>query len=193
MKETIWTKIKRKKYEAKQWIRKKAMKAKAWIQVKVSVRKRRFKSWAKETFCRKAMKIERLEADLDGKEAQLKAMEKRFMRLGDQIETMEQKGLALQTIIQQIDIEPIQFGDYLAMSMLDPNIEYQDKIIEEAKGEIARKIAYALIENNLVQFIIRDQNQYSPLDMFTTVAAKITVVPWEQMAIGRRIRMTIRR
>lgn len=193
MKETIWTKIKRKKYEAKQWIRKKAMKAKARIQVKVSMRKRSIKRWAKEKFCRKAMMIERLEADLAGKEAQLKAMEKRFMRLGDQIETMEQKGPALQTIIQQIDIEPIQFGKYLSMTMLDPNIEYQDEIFKEAKGRITEQIANALIENNLVQFIIGDQNKYSTLDMFTTVAAKITVVPWEQMAIGRRIRMTVRR
>lgn len=177
----------------KEKLAKKLGKLKARIQVKTSMRKRSIKRWAKEKFCRKAMMIERLEADLAVKEAQLKAMEKRFMRLGDQIETMEQKGPALQTIIQQIDIEPIQFGKYLRMTMLDPNSEYEDEIFKETKGRITEQIANALIENNLVQFIIRDQNQYSPLDMFTTVAAKITVVPWEQMAIGRRIRITVRR
>lgn len=162
--------------------------------------KRRLKSWYRETFCKKAIMIEKLNEELvklneelSAKDAQMEIMKKRFMRLGDQIETMDKRGPALQTIIKEIDIEPIQFGDYLAMSMLDSNREYQDVVFEEAKGRMAEKLATGLIENNLVQFIIRDQNHYDPLNMFTTVAAKITVVPWEQMAIGRRIRMTVRR
>lgn len=184
MKETIWTKIKRKKYEAKQWIRKKAMKAKAWIQVKVSMKKRAVKravkEWTGKTFHRKRNRIRELEAELISKNNEIEELKKRFRRLGTQIDTMEVAG-RIRTIKTEIKIRPIPFGTYISMDNRTME-DWNDENIERVKSALAEQLAEALIEQNMVQFIVNNQCQFDPLNQFTTVGAKLSVVPWEEMA-----------
>ena len=185
MKETILTKIKRKKHEAKEWIRKRAMKAMAWIQVKTSMKKRAIKGWINRTFHKKKNLIRKLEAEVTGKDQEIEALKKRFRRLGSQIRTIEEtENSSLRVVTTKIDIEPLQFGGYIALK--NGTVEdWKDEILEEAKSRLAAQLATALMENNMLQFIVRDQSEFSPLDQFTTVAAKVNIVPWEQMAVGR--------
>ncbi len=185
MKETILTKIKRKKHEAKEWIRKRAMKAMAWIQVKTSMKKRAIKGWINRTFHKKKNMIRKLEAEVMGKDQEIEALKKRFRRLGSQIRTIEEtESSSLRVVTTKIDIEPLQFGDYIALKNGTAE-DWKDEILEEAKSRLAEQLATALMENNMIQFIVRDQSEFSPLDQFTTVAVRVNIVPWEQMAVGK--------
>lgn len=187
MKETIITKIKRKKHEAKEWIRKRAMKAMAWIQVKTSMKKRAIKGWINRKFHKKKNMIRKLEAEVMGKDQEIEALKKRFRRLGSQIRTIEEtESSSLRVVTTKIDIEPLQFGDYIALKNGTAE-DWKDEILEEAKSRLAEQLATALMENNMLQFIVRDQSEFSPLDQFTTVAVRVNIVPWEQMAVGKEI------
>ena len=86
------------------------------------------------------------------------------------------------------DVEPI--ADDLPMTKVEIPLEpwgkwayVQDdeRIIEEFKGILVRDLAKALIDNNVVQFIVKTgAERDTPFD-FPTVGVKLYCIPWEKV------------
>lgn len=115
-------------------------------------------------------------ADLQMKEQELERMKDRFRELGKNTETID--GGAGVTCIKR-EITPIPYGDYSYVAG-EFNYEY-------FKNELVHQIAAGLLEENMVQIIHKRPGRLDgPLDM-PVMAVKLYVVPWEQMAIPKRI------
>ena len=115
-------------------------------------------------------------------EEEKKKVEKRLEIAGTETETIEEGS----GMVQIIRAEVIPYGTYARV----------DKIaLDELtfiKGELTREIAKALIEQNIVQFIIKEPGMYDgpfgAIDQeYGTIGAKLYVIPWEQMRTGRTI------
>jgi len=77
-----------------------------------------------------------------------------------------------------VELEPLMYGQYVKLD----RDQITDQIIEQAEKKLAESLAMAMIKHNLVKFIVHtDPDDCDPLNMFATVGAKLTVVPWEQM------------
>lgn len=115
-------------------------------------------------------------ADLYIKDKELERMKDRLRELGKNTETID--GGPGITCIKR-EITPIPYGDYSYVAR-EFNYEY-------FKNELVRQIAAGLLEENMVQIIHKTPGQLDgPLDM-PVMAVKLYVVPWEQMAIPKRI------
>lgn len=101
----------------------------------------------------------------------LETYKKRFRLAGSEIKTIDGPAGKIQTI----EAEAQAWGQYA--------VTYDCEIIDECRDRLIRKIAEGLAENNIVQFIIRDQEQYNPVGGIT-VGAKLFVIPWEEMKTG---------
>ena len=113
-------------------------------------------------------------ADLYMKEKELERMKDRLRELGKNTETID-GGQEIRCIKREIT--PIPYGQYTV-----GNAPYA-----YIRNEMAHQIAMGLLEENMVQIIQKTPGVYDgPLDM-PTMAVKIYVVPWEQMAVPKRI------
>ena len=81
-------------------------------------------------------------------------------------------------------IEQQPWGTYIA---LDRELSEEEQ--ETAKKRIVESIVKGLIERNLVQFISKDRDERFPIAEYKTLAAKLYVVPWEQMPHKRTIEL----
>ena len=76
--------------------------------------------------------------------------------------------------IETKTIRPKQYGNYVMLS----GEELTNQVIDECKDELVRGIAKGLMEENVVQFIVKDEEDIGPFSQFHTVAAKLNVIPW---------------
>ena len=84
----------------------------------------------------------------------------------------------------EIEIEPIPYGTYVVLSGGTATKDQE----EQAKKIVAEKIAAGLMQQEMIQFICKDNcADFDPLSQYSTVAAKIRVVPWEQMTRSIRV------
>ena len=116
-------------------------------------------------------------------EEEKKKVEKRLEIAGTETETIEDEV----GTIQIIRAETIPYGSF---TRVGNDIHLDD--LESVKMELTREIAKALIDQSIVQFIIKKPGMYDgPFgDIFQgykTIGAKLYVIPWEQMRTGRTI------
>lgn len=102
--------------------------------------------------------------------AKLHKSERRLMELGSRAEMHEVSGAG----IECVDIKPEVYGTYFALHRLP-----DDSIMDFLKEELARKVANALIENNLIQIILHDGKEHGPFES-PTIGAKVYVIPWDK-------------
>ena len=115
-------------------------------------------------------------------EEEKKKVEKRLEIAGTETETIEE-GVGM---VQIIRAEAIPYGTFTRVD----KIAFDE--LAFIKGELTREIAKALIEQNIVQFIIKEPGMYDgpfgAIDQeYGTIGAKLYVIPWEQMRTGRTI------
>lgn len=115
--------------------------------------------------------------ELTESERKVERLERRIRRMGTLVyDTISVHG------IHQIVIEPETIGDYMTVSVLEA--EEMDKVLlKKIKGEFASRAAEYLIQNNLMQIFFKNKNEYDPLSQYTTVGAKLFVIPWEQLSV----------
>lgn len=79
---------------------------------------------------------------------------------------------------QPIRIQPLNYG---AAEVLKP-AEMLYRTIEDKKRDLAIKLAEAMIEQHVAQFIHKPANPHGgPLERNETLGVKLYVVPWQQM------------
>ena len=126
--------------------------------------------------------IGKLKIQIKCLEEEKKKVEKRLEIAGAETETIEEGVGTVQIIRAQV----IPYGTYVRVDKI-PLDE-----LKFIKGELTREIAKALIEQNIVQFIIKEPGMYDgpfgTIDQeYGTIGAKLYVIPWEQMRTGRTI------
>ena len=107
-------------------------------------------------------------------------LKNRIRFLSTCFETLDQKGKVGQIktfVTEEREITAEAFGKYIALATMD------EELINMKKDELISDIAKALVNEGIVQFIVkRPEMIEGPTNMIGTVAAKLFVVPWEKMA-----------
>lgn len=97
-------------------------------------------------------------------------LKQRFRSIGIHDVEPISDGLPCETI--EIPLEP--WGKYAY-------VQDDERIIEEFKGILVHDLAKAMIDDNIVQFIVKTgAERDTPLD-FPTVGVKLYCVPWENV------------
>lgn len=120
------------------------------------------------------------EARAERAEDEANYYKKRFREFGSNVDTVEPGSGKLVNVLKW-ELKQQAWGDYCVVD--DRIVETHDtatvqKILSD---RVIEGLARALIENNLVQFVIRDPDMHDPFNRCGTYAAKLYVVPWEQM------------
>ena len=83
--------------------------------------------------------------------------------------------------IKTIEAEAKTYGEF---AVLDSNADHPtEDEIEKAKSQVVYSLVRCLMKDELIQFIVKDRDFYNGPLYFDkcTVAAKLNVIPWEQM------------
>lgn len=140
----------------------------------------------------KDISISRLMSRIKCLEEEKKKVEKRLEIAGTETETVEEEF----GMVQIIRAQAIPYGIYTRVNKIHLDELSSTELLNELtsiKQELTNEIAKALIEQNIVQFIIKEPGMYDgPFEAivqeFGTVGAKLYVIPWEQMrTTGRTI------
>ena len=116
-------------------------------------------------------------------EEKAKFYEDRFRRFGSNVETID-PGNGECVVMEKWTIEQLPWGRYVPCCE-----DISDEEIEKLKESIVEGLVRGLIEKNLVQFILKERNTVFPIAEFKTLAAKLYVVPWEQMPHARTLEL----
>ena len=91
--------------------------------------------------------------------------------------------------IECVEIKPKAYGDYMVMDTAGLPDDRLTELVNFAKGKLAVQLAEALMDQNIVQFIVhrRGDGVVFGSDPFAmdTVGIKLYVIPWEKMAVWR--------
>ena len=121
----------------------------------------------------------------DAAEGKIDEVNERIRQIGIRCVDMYQGGGP----INCIEIEPKAYGNYMVMDTAGLPDARITELVNYAEKELAMKIADALIEQNVVQFIVhrRGNGVVFGSDPFATdtIGAKLYVIPWEKMATWR--------
>ena len=116
-------------------------------------------------------------------EDQFFLLKERFRQAGSEVETMED---VPQIPVITAEINPQQYGMY---SVVDKKVLEEQTFRNKIQRELITKMVQGLMDGEIVQFIVKE-NTWDPMMYGTyTYAAKLFVVPWEQLA---RKKMTIK-
>ena len=139
----------------------------------------------KETFIRVMSErlAERWKNKADEESERAKYYVNRFREFGRNVETVEPKSGKF-VVCEKWSLRCEPYGVY---KKFPGTINEED--LEQIKKELAEKIAGALIENNLIQFFVKEADEFGPLTEFETIGVKLFVVPWEQMPHKRTIEL----
>ena len=121
--------------------------------------------------------VSSLNGKLEAEKRNLNLTQRRLRKAGMESETMDQGTGALRVITA----ESQAIGDYVKMNPA----EMTDENIRMAERELAEKLAHELMDQNLVQFIIKQPGELvGPFGEkgpdYGTVGAKMFVIPWEE-------------
>ena len=130
---------------------------------------------------REMVKCAHLKFRAESAEEEAKKYKERFHKIGSNIKTIE-TGQHGPVVTMKWELKPEQWGNYIKFPnelVMKDDVEAIERTL---RNKIIDSIAKGLIENNIIQFIIREPSVIDPLDRYGTYAAKLYVVPWEQMA-----------
>lgn len=136
---------------------------------------RAHKAWIIESQLRR-----NAEAKIQAAEEKAERYQRRFRSIGSNVETIDPGPGGIKMLKWTIPTE--QYGNYGIFDMRRVNEEDLKRI----KEKLAESIAKGLIENDIVQFIVRQRDIFDPLNEFGSVGGKLYVVPWEYMAHSRK-------
>lgn len=105
--------------------------------------------------------------------------ERRFRELGSNVETVEPETGPVATLIWNVESQT--WGQYSIVTETP-----QDDMVKHVSRKLIESIADGLIQQNLVQIIVRDGDL--PFEQHT-IAAKLYVVPWDRMPHERTIKI----
>ena len=127
------------------------------------------------------------EARIEPAEAKAAFYEKRFREFGSNVETVD-PGEGKAVVMEKWELHPQAWGKWAKFDNAIINLDNEEAIFQQIKEEIMRKIVGGLIEQNLVQIIRHDPDD-SPLNRYGTYAAKLYIVPWEEMPHKRTLEL----
>jgi hypothetical protein len=111
--------------------------------------------------------------------------EKRFLAFGSNVETVSEDTDAVKVLAW--NLEPQVWGQYCA---INPMLEMTGDIYEKTKTRLVESIVRGLLEKNLVQFIVKNPYEsFGSFSVYSTVGAKMYVVPWEQTPHEKTLRV----
>ena len=136
----------------------------------------------------KVSKLARKNAALESRARQAEELadyyEKRFLAFGSNVETVSEDTDAVKVLTW--NLEPQVWGQYCA---INPLIEMSWDVYEAIKTRLVESIVRGLLERNLVQFIVKNPDESFDPFSYSTVGAKMYVVPWEQTPHEKTIRV----
>jgi hypothetical protein len=127
-------------------------------------------------------KHQRMQAEEQIQDAKNEAnrYEWKFRSIGSSVETIDPGPGKIKMLKWTIPAE--EWGDYICFDKALIDINSEDKTVKYIKEELAKSISNALLENDIVQYIIKQPSDSDPLSRFGTFGGKLYVVPWEYMA-----------
>jgi len=129
-------------------------------------------------------RITSAEAEAERAKEEAEYYKKRFRDFGSNVETVEpDNGKIVQML--KWELKPQAWGHYVVVDDVlieNNNMRTVQRILAD---KVIEGLAKGLIERNLVQFITKGPESYNPLNRHGTYAAKLYVVPWEQMPHGK--------
>ena len=125
---------------------------------------------------RKAKRIKELEKELEEMTQSRNDWKKRFRRAGNAPYVYVPDRNIRE---YSFEVKNIFWGQWIAVTG-----DMTDGIIDASKEKLVEKMARCLIDNDLVQFIIKKpEDSFDPLHQFGTIAVKMAVLPWEQRTL----------
>ena len=109
------------------------------------------------------------EVELHGLEEDYTALKNRFMSIANYTEEIPNKGTPIQTV--SLDVKT--YGQYARLAYGE---ELDEETLDIIIRELGISIARGLVEQSMVKICLSDDD---PFDR--TIAAKLYVIPWEQM------------
>ena len=106
--------------------------------------------------------------------ARYDALLRRFHVLGKYSEPVD-----FDSTIKTVEVKPIPFGIWGALD--NTILDNDSTTFKHMQDTLAESLVKSLMEHGYIQFVEGDRE---PIRYFTTVGAKIYVVPWEQMSKG---------
>lgn len=116
-------------------------------------------------------------------ENQHNVLKERFRRAGSELETLD---ASPQIPVVTAEIEPQAYGIY---KDADAWVLTEKDAFKSLKRELLTRMVDGLMDGNIVQFIAKKNLDYPFYSDMYTFAAKMYVIPWEQMV---RKRLTVR-
>ena len=128
-------------------------------------------------------KFDRAIAEADAGEAKIKLQhyKRRFSEIGSHVQTIDPGEGKIKKL--EWTVTPEQWGQYMRTF---PDVDVNEKK-DLLLHELARRIGEMLIEENIMQIIIREPMKLGPLDELGTFGGKLYVVPWEQMTDKKQV------
>ena len=133
----------------------------------------------------KAIRI--AEAGKEKAEKEARYYKERLASIGRNMRTEDVNSEVVRTI--KWEIHPQAWGNYLCIDGIKLFDMRGEDLLVYMKREAIRSISEGLIDKELVQFIIRNPDISDPLNRYGTFAAKLYVVPWEQVPHKRTIEL----
>lgn len=140
---------------------------------------RAHKAWIIESQLRR-----NAEAKIQAAEEKAERYQRRFRSIGSNVETIDPGPGKIKMLKWTIPTE--QYGNYVLVNQEQIREQEWRSTELEIKKKLAESIAKGLLENDIVQFIVRQQDIFDPLNAFGSVGGKLYVVPWEYMARDRK-------
>ena len=116
----------------------------------------------------------------DAAQEEAEKYKERFRKFGSNVETVDTGG-GVECL--KWEVEPQQWGSYVATLG-----KLSDESVKEAHRTAVEKIVQGLMERNVIQFVDKTENAYGPF-VSCIYAAKLYVVPWEQMPHKRTMEL----
>ena len=136
---------------------------------------RAHKAWIIESQLRR-----NAEAEIKAAEEKAERYKQKFRSIGSNVETIDPGPGKIKMLKWTIPTE--QYGNYVLVNQEQIREEEWRSTELEIKKKLVESIAKGLLENDIVQFIVRQPSAFDPLNVFGSVGGKLYVVPWEYMA-----------
>lgn len=126
-------------------------------------------------------KVREAEAERDEAVQELEKYKQRFRKIG-----AADVHTSANMPVQVIELEPKIYGNYFQVT--DDNL-LNGEMLQYLKGELAKTLAEGLLNEDMVKYIIKESNNYGPLEKFGTIGAKLYVIPWEDISVFKPLHM----
>lgn len=140
---------------------------------------REHKAWILEK-----QRRERAEDRIRAAEDEANRYKRKFRSIGSSVETIDPGPGKIKMLKWTIQTEA--WGNYIRFDTALIRTGEELKMEQYLKEELTKSIARALLEGDIVQYLVRMPDMFDPLNRHGTFGGKLYVVPWEYMARGNK-------